>query len=169
MGHAANIPNDFHSKFIKTDVTAIKINFNFILAGQQTLTMKYSSFQKLKFHYFSGIGNVLHVFNITNKQCQFCTALQEQRIHGIRFNAKSDLVAIYGNREIAIASFHFTNIEATLTILNRWIVGDWICDVKWSEDSDQLLILTANNIISAWDWRNRTSSQSVKCHNKCLL
>lgn len=76
---------------------------------------------------------------------------------------------MYGNREIAIASFSNIDSEINLAIVSRWIVGDWICDVKWPKHPDELIILTANNIVSMWNWKNRTQSRLVRCHDKCLL
>lgn len=118
---------------------------------------------------FLGIGNVLHIFDVFSDKCYQYFITTRHRIHGIVITDCKNLLAVYGNRELVISSIYFTDTEVSLTPINRWFVDDWIWDVKWYVDTTEISVLTANNVITVWNWNIKSISEQVICKNKCLL
>lgn len=114
----------------------------------------------------SGVGNILHIFSIPEKNlCVSNPILKQHRIHGIHIGKDKQHLVCYGNREIVVAFLHFDSFS--ITVISRWIVGDWIWDVQWQKN--EIVILTANNIATLWNWKTKQKLKIVICEEKCLL
>lgn len=149
----------------------MKIVFNFILAGKS-----YNDFVMCTIlfiiHFFkwlnsiSGIGNILHIFSIPEKNlCVSIPILRQHRIHGIHIGEDKQHLVCYGSREIVVAFLNFDSFS--FTVISQWIVGDWIWDVQWQKN--EIMILTANNIATLWNWKTKQKLKMVICEEKCLL
>nr|CAH7760308.1 unnamed protein product [Callosobruchus chinensis] len=135
----------FHSHFIKTNVTAIK------LYGDYTLV---------------GVGGYLHVFHKKTSDL-LCKAMifEGEKIYGILPSSTGSLL-IYGGRFIKI----YKPNEAMTAVSEQVskVHSDWILDAKWIDDSQKIATVTMHNKLHIWS-PNLDIEKEVECEEKCIL
>lgn len=90
----------FKSVTLINTVTCVKFVGRFLLAGKSV-----SGFLPFSLTYFpfAGVGNVLLVYDTDSRQsCGQRKIFDKATIHGVRVNAKGTLVAIHGEKYVAI-------------------------------------------------------------------
>lgn len=116
-----------------------------------------------------GIGNILHIFDISTLRCCYTQkVINDHRVHGIRLCNGTDKIAFYGNRVVVIGTIKLTE-KPSISIESEWVVGDWVWDICWTKNPNEVLVLTANNVVTLWNWKNQQNIKTSICQSKCLL
>ncbi|XP_048485447.1 WD repeat-containing protein 6-like [Plutella xylostella] len=120
---------------IKTDITAVKLFGNIVLAG---------------------IGSWAHVYDIvTKKLLQTEHVLRGQKIYGFIPSKYEGNVIIFGGKQFSIASIDWSfNRDRKVLRLNPRvgpiICDDWLHAVVWTKE-EEIAALTAHNVVQIWN------------------
>lgn len=119
------------SLLIRTDVTAVKIFKNYVLAG---------------------IGSTINVFDkasarlITKFQC-----LKSQKIYGFVVSNCGNKILVFGGKQFTVLSFTHSHYEETFKKnFEPIICDDWLHSGVWLKE-DIVILLTAHNVTQKWN------------------
>lgn len=115
-----------------------------------------------------GIGNILLVYDTeSRKLCLRRKIFDKASIHGIQFNDKQMLVAIHGEKYVAIYK-----LLAPMSYLIEFdcvlITTDWVCNILWM-NSNCLLTVSAHNVATVWSLELKEKINSSSCDEICIL
>nr|XP_013189534.1 unnamed protein product [Amyelois transitella] len=114
------------SLMIRTDVTAVKLHKNYIIAG---------------------IGSDLNVFNKnSNSLLQRFRCLNGQKIYGIIPLLQSNKLLVYGGKQFVVVLEHGEFVR----LLDPVVCDDWLHSGIWINDNE-IALLTAHNVVQIWD------------------
>ncbi|PZC86900.1 hypothetical protein B5X24_HaOG201759 [Helicoverpa armigera] len=115
------------SLLTRTDVTAVKIHENIVLAG---------------------IGDTIHIFDKeSRKLLQRLCGLHGQKIYGFVPGQCGDKILVFGGKQFTIVS---RASEEYYRVFEPIVCGDWLHSGIWINENE-VALLTAHNVVQKWD------------------
>nr|XP_015835133.1 PREDICTED: WD repeat-containing protein 6 isoform X3 [Tribolium castaneum] len=134
----------FESRVVKTDVTAVKLINNFVLAG---------------------IGNFLHIFDLNGKFLKKLNVFDGQKIHGINLDDVTDTLLLYGGCYMQTITCNFLQCE--FTKLHAKTVHGWVLTSRWLKSKWIAAVVMLNKLL-IFDGQLNILREIV-CAEKCIL
>ncbi|XP_025209201.1 WD repeat-containing protein 6-like isoform X2 [Melanaphis sacchari] len=119
----------------------------------------------------AGIGNILLVYDTeSHKLCVRRKIFDKSSIHGIQFNDKQMLMAVHGEKYVAIYKVMKQMKQTGFLIEFDCILTttDWVCNIQWM-DSNCLLTVSAHNVATVWSLDLKKKINSSSCDERCIL
>lgn len=125
----------FCQELIRTDVTAVKL---------------------FKQHILAGIGSNLYVFK-QNQPKTFIArvnALNGQKIYGLVPSKCLKKILVYGGKQytvLSIDNIHEDVENQIQTLFEPIVCDDWLHSALWIDRDETVAVLTAHNVVQIWD------------------
>lgn len=156
------MPVKFESLCIKTDVTAVKIINDLILAGTY-----FATFTMLNNKYiFLATGSYLYIFG--KHDCQFKNKVkifEGQSCYGIEPNSALNELLCYGTNKIKV--FKLDLVLTKFLDFREYSGKDWILAAQWTT-YDNFVVLTMHNVAILFSSVSEEITRYI-CEEKCLL
>ncbi|KAG8234604.1 hypothetical protein J437_LFUL017728, partial [Ladona fulva] len=134
--------------YVKLDVTAVNYYKNIILAG---------------------VGGVVYAFCAQKKSIlNSKSILKRYKIRGFSCTSGEEVLC-FGGKEVGVFKVAIKVNEVNVIPCALLKHDDWVTHSKWVDSDLNIVTLSAHNVITLWNWKERNKIWQVACREQNIL